>query len=130
MVDPRQLAAGDHSVFVCGNDAGAKKAVTGLLESFGHTDIIDLGDLSNARATEMLLPVWTRLFTGAGHPDVPVQDRPLTSPAPALSRRPPIHPLRRDTETRTADSNNLVVGKTGRGLGSTRDARELGSPRP
>ncbi|HEY5857343.1 MAG TPA: NAD(P)-binding domain-containing protein [Aldersonia sp.] len=68
MVDPRQLAAGDHSVFVCGNDAGAKKAVAGLLESFGHTDIIDLGDLSNARATEMLLPVWTRLFTALGTP--------------------------------------------------------------
>ncbi len=32
--------------------------------------------------------------------------------APALPRRPPIHPLRHDTKTRTADSNNLMVDKT------------------
>jgi hypothetical protein len=31
MVNPRQLADGDHSVFVCGNHADAKKTVTSLL---------------------------------------------------------------------------------------------------
>lgn len=62
MVEPRRLADGDHSVFVSGDDADAKKAVTGLLESFGHTDVIDLGDLSTARGTEMLLPIWLRLM--------------------------------------------------------------------
>lgn len=68
MVDPGQLAGGDHSVFVCGNDADAKKTVTGLLESFGHTDVIDLGDLSTARGTEMLLPIWLRLMGALGTP--------------------------------------------------------------
>jgi hypothetical protein len=68
MVDPRQLAGGDHSVFVSGNDGEAKKTVTGLLESFGHTDVIDLGDLSTARGTEMLLPIWTRLYGALNNP--------------------------------------------------------------
>ena len=62
MVNPRQLADGDHTVFVSGNDAEAKKTVTALLESFGHTDVIDLGDISTARGTEMLLPLWLRLM--------------------------------------------------------------------
>lgn len=68
MVDPRQLADGDHSVFVSGDDAEAKQVVTGLLESFGHTDVIDLGDITTARGTEQLLPIWTRLYGALGVP--------------------------------------------------------------
>lgn len=66
MVNPRLLADGDHSVFVSGNDAEAKAMVTALLTSFGHTDVIDLGDLSTARGTEMLLPLWLRLWGALG----------------------------------------------------------------
>jgi predicted dinucleotide-binding enzyme len=62
MVDPAQLAEADHTVFVCGDDAEAKAKVTELLGSFGWTDIIDLGDITTARGTEMLLPIWLRLF--------------------------------------------------------------------
>ena len=36
--------------------------MTELLESFGHRDVIDLGDITGARGTEMLLPVWLRLI--------------------------------------------------------------------
>ncbi|WP_448003411.1 NADPH-dependent F420 reductase [Agromyces bauzanensis] len=68
MADPRQLADGDHTVFVSGNDADAKQVVTELLRAFGHTDIIDLGDLSTARGTESLLPVWVRLYGVLGIP--------------------------------------------------------------
>jgi 8-hydroxy-5-deazaflavin:NADPH oxidoreductase len=68
MADPAQLAAADHAVFLSGNDAEAKKVVAGLLESFGHTDIIDLGDITTARGTEMLLPVWVRLYGALGTP--------------------------------------------------------------
>ncbi|MCE5291895.1 MAG: NAD(P)-binding domain-containing protein [Nocardiaceae bacterium] len=50
------------SVFVSGNDADAKATVTGLLQQFGHEDVIDLGDITTARGTEMLLPVWLRLM--------------------------------------------------------------------
>jgi len=62
MVDPAQLAGADHTVFVSGDDTEAKAKVTELLQSFGWTDIIDLGDITTARGTEMLLPVWLRLF--------------------------------------------------------------------
>lgn len=66
--DPGRLAGGDHSVFVSGDDADAKAAVTRLLESLGHTDVIDLGDLSTARGTEMYLPLWLRLWGALGTP--------------------------------------------------------------
>ena len=62
MVDPAQLAATDHTVFVSGDDAEAKARVSELLRSFGWTDIIDLGDITTARGTEMVLPIWVRLF--------------------------------------------------------------------
>jgi 8-hydroxy-5-deazaflavin:NADPH oxidoreductase len=62
MVDPTQLAGADHTVFVSGDDAEAKSEVSELLRSFGWTDIIDLGDITTARGTEMLMPIWLRLF--------------------------------------------------------------------
>jgi len=68
MVHPATLADGDHTVFVSGDDAAAKATVTELLTSFGHTDVIDLGDISTARGTEMLLPVWLRLWGALGSP--------------------------------------------------------------
>jgi 8-hydroxy-5-deazaflavin:NADPH oxidoreductase len=62
MVDPTQLAGADHTVFVSGDSAEAKEKVTDLLRRMGWTDIIDLGDITTARGTEMLLPIWLRLF--------------------------------------------------------------------
>jgi 8-hydroxy-5-deazaflavin:NADPH oxidoreductase len=63
MVAPAQLADGDHSMFVAGNDASAKAQVTGLLkEGFGWKDVIDVGDLTVARGLEMWLPLWVRLY--------------------------------------------------------------------
>jgi predicted dinucleotide-binding enzyme len=68
MVDPSQVP-GEHTVFVSGNDAEAKQAVTELLASFGwpRPSIIDLGDITTARGTEMLLPIWLRLYSTLGH---------------------------------------------------------------
>ncbi|MGZ5416939.1 MAG: NADPH-dependent F420 reductase [Nocardioides sp.] len=68
MVHPKQLADADHTVFVSGNDESAKATVTELLTSFGHTDVIDLGDITTARGTEMVLPVWLRLMNALGTP--------------------------------------------------------------
>ena len=65
MVDPKSLGASS-TIFVSGDDAGAKATVVGLLESFGHDDVIDLGPLETARGTEMLLPVWLRLMGALG----------------------------------------------------------------
>jgi predicted dinucleotide-binding enzyme len=66
MINPSQLAGGDHSVFVAGNDAGAKAAVVELLRGFGWQDVIDVGDISSARGTEMYLPLWLRLMGSLG----------------------------------------------------------------
>ena len=63
MVEP-SLVPGDHNVFVAGNDAGAKAAVIEILNSFGWKteNVIDLGDITGSRGTEMFLPLWLRLW--------------------------------------------------------------------
>ena len=66
MAYPEDLDDGDHTVFVSGNDAEAKAEVTSLLASLGHTDIIDLGDITTARGTEMYLSLWVRLMSTLG----------------------------------------------------------------
>ncbi len=68
MVDPGRVSGGEHSVFVSGDDAEAKQTVASLLGDFGHTDVIDLGDLSTARGVEMYLPLWLRLMGSLGTP--------------------------------------------------------------
>ncbi len=73
MVDPGQLAEGQHSVFVSGDDATAKGTVTSLLTSLGHRDVIDLGDITTARGTEMYLPLWARLWSALGTPMFNIQ---------------------------------------------------------
>jgi predicted dinucleotide-binding enzyme len=67
MVHP-DLLGEDSSVFVSGDDAEAKSTVADLLKSLGHRDIIDLGDISTARGTEMMLPIWLRLMGALGTP--------------------------------------------------------------
>lgn len=66
MVDPAK--GGDPTMLVCGNDTEAKHNVTLLLKSMGWRDIIDLGDITKARGTEMLLPLWLDLLGLFGHP--------------------------------------------------------------
>jgi predicted dinucleotide-binding enzyme len=62
MVDASRIA-GDHDIFVAGNDADAKARVTEILRrDFGWRHLIDLGDITGARATEMVLPLWLRLY--------------------------------------------------------------------
>lgn len=71
MVDAEKSSPdGKGTMFVSGNDVNAKKLVTEtFLHAFGWDDVIDLGDITNARATEMLLPLWVRTYlaTGNGH---------------------------------------------------------------
>lgn len=62
MVNP-SLVPGDSDVFISGNDASAKEVVTDILKSwFGWKSVIDLGDITTARGTEQLLPIWVRLW--------------------------------------------------------------------
>jgi 8-hydroxy-5-deazaflavin:NADPH oxidoreductase len=63
MVNPRMIEE-DHSVFLSGNDAHAKESVKDILHSFGWRDseILDLGDITTARGTESILPIWLRIY--------------------------------------------------------------------
>jgi len=67
MVNPKSVADGDSTVFLSGNDEGAKAQVAELLQSFGWTDIFDLGDLTSARAAELILPLWLRAWGKLGN---------------------------------------------------------------
>ena len=63
MVNPA-LIQGNHVNYICGNDETAKTTVRSLLNQFGWKDenVLDLGDLSAARGTEAVLPVWLRIY--------------------------------------------------------------------
>lgn len=64
MVNPKLIGNGDHINFISGNNQDAKIKVRKLLHQFGWTDenIVDLGDITAARATESLLPIWLRVM--------------------------------------------------------------------
>jgi predicted dinucleotide-binding enzyme len=65
MVDP-SVAGGESTVFVAGNDPDARATVAALAADLGWRDVLDLGDLTAARAMEMYLPLWLRLFRSVG----------------------------------------------------------------
>lgn len=56
MVNPR-YAAGRPTMFICGNDAAAKRIVTDVLDQFGW-ETLDLGSVEAARAIEPLCMLW------------------------------------------------------------------------
>ncbi len=57
MVNPFLVGNGDHTVFLSGNNEAAKQQVVTLLREIGWRDILDLGDISTARGTEMMLSI-------------------------------------------------------------------------
>jgi len=67
MVNPGQLANGEHHIFLSGNDPAAKAQVAEWLATwFGWKHVLDLGDITTARGTEMYLPIWLRLWGALG----------------------------------------------------------------
>jgi predicted dinucleotide-binding enzyme len=65
MVDAGKLP-GPHSLFISGNDAAAKKQVRELLSSFGWKDVLDLGDITTASASEAYVALWVTLYRTLG----------------------------------------------------------------
>ncbi|GAB5427370.1 MAG: NAD(P)-binding domain-containing protein [Devosia indica] len=65
MVDPARLP-GEHVIFLSGDDADAKAQTRAMLEAFGWRQIIDLGGIDSARAQEMMLPMWLRVWGALG----------------------------------------------------------------
>jgi len=64
MVNPKLIGNGDHINFLSGNNTEAKTRVRKLLNQFGWFDenVVDLGDITAARATESMLPIWLRVM--------------------------------------------------------------------
>jgi predicted dinucleotide-binding enzyme len=72
MVDP-SIIPGVHTMFVSGNDAKAKAEIINILKTgFGWKEVMDLGDISAARAQEMHLALWVRLYAKLQTPNVNV----------------------------------------------------------
>jgi 8-hydroxy-5-deazaflavin:NADPH oxidoreductase len=69
MVHPGRVA-GDHDVFVAGDDEEAKQTVRDLLRSFGwpEASIVDAGGLGAARGLEMYVKLWLSLMGAFGTP--------------------------------------------------------------
>lgn len=68
MVDPARLAE-PTTIFVAGDDAGARALVRGLLQELGWSDIVEFDALEAARGLEMWLPLWVRLMGTLGTAD-------------------------------------------------------------
>jgi hypothetical protein len=56
MINPH-FAGGRPTMFICGNDASAKKTVAQILDQFGW-DMEDMGAVGAARAIEPLCKLW------------------------------------------------------------------------
>ena len=70
MVNPSALP-GEHDLFISGNDDAAKKTFVELIEKdFGwkKARVVDLGDITAARAQEALIVPWIRLWGRLGTP--------------------------------------------------------------
>jgi 8-hydroxy-5-deazaflavin:NADPH oxidoreductase len=69
MVNPASLGAGEHNVFMSGNDAEAKLMAKKFLNvnfDWKPDNIIDLGDITTSRGTEAFLPLWLRIWGAIG----------------------------------------------------------------
>ena len=67
MADP-SLVEGDHVVFLSGDDVDAKDTVRQILARLGWRDVqmVDLGGIDSAAATEMMMSVWMRVRVARG----------------------------------------------------------------
>jgi predicted dinucleotide-binding enzyme len=70
MVDPGRVP-GDHVLFMCGDDEGAKRETRALLGEMGWPEgrVLDLGDIGGSRGMEMYLPLWLRIMVVRGNAD-------------------------------------------------------------
>lgn len=68
MVDPSRVGDDETTMFVAGEDPGARERVVALLEQLGWRDVIEFEDLAAARGMEMWLPLWVRLTGRLGTP--------------------------------------------------------------
>jgi predicted dinucleotide-binding enzyme len=77
MVNPH-FAGGRPTMFICGNDASAKRVVTQILDQFGW-DTEDMGAVEAARAIEPLCMLWC--IPGVGKPEATKSRRRMSAAA-------------------------------------------------
>jgi 8-hydroxy-5-deazaflavin:NADPH oxidoreductase len=71
MVDAQAVGSGAHNLFISGNDITAKNRVKHLLvDNFNWRaeNLIDLGGIEGARATEAIVPFWVLVWQSLGTP--------------------------------------------------------------
>jgi predicted dinucleotide-binding enzyme len=71
MVDARDVAGGDHNLFICGNNNEAKEQVKDLLIQNFHwlpQSFVDLGSIAGARTMEGIVPFWVLVYRSIGTP--------------------------------------------------------------
>lgn len=61
---------GPPDMFLCGNDAGAKETVTGILHEFGWPNVIDIGGIEGSRELESLCILWVKAARALGTFDI------------------------------------------------------------
>jgi len=65
MVNP-DFPGGPPDMFICGNDADAKKKVTEILNAFGWNSVVDIGNIEGARLLEPLCILWVQYGVSTG----------------------------------------------------------------
>ena len=71
MVNPKLVNNGDHTLFICGNDADAKNKVKHfLVDTFGWKpeSLLDIGGIQSARGAEAYVPFWVMIMQATGSP--------------------------------------------------------------
>lgn len=67
MVNP-SFPAGKPTMFICGEDDGAKKVVDGLVQALGWEPAFDIGPIAGARYLEAMCMLWVSVFMKTGSP--------------------------------------------------------------
>jgi len=65
MVNPT-FAAGPARMWICGNDAGAKRRTEAILRELGWAGALDIGGIDGARWLEAMVPLWVRVGQALG----------------------------------------------------------------
>jgi len=58
------LPGGPPTMFLCGNDAAAKKTVEGILHDFGWLSVVDIGGIEGSRELEAMCILWVKSAIG------------------------------------------------------------------
>lgn len=61
------LPEGPPTMYICGNDAGAKKKVETILHDFGWPSVLDIGGIEGSRELESLCILWVKSAVALGN---------------------------------------------------------------